>query len=227
MIKAIAIDDEPLALQIIQSFCKTSDVVDLQRTFTSPNEGLKYIESTDVQLVFLDIQMPSLTGIDLAKAITRDVMIIFTTAYDNFALEGFNLNAIDYLLKPFTKERFDTAVEKAVKYNAGSKKLHSSYITVRADYSLVKIELESIKYIEGLDDYIKIYIENAKTIVTRLTMKAALEILPAQMFTRIHRSYIVPSDKIKAIKNKAVVLGDIELPLGQSFEENVRKVFNA
>jgi DNA-binding LytR/AlgR family response regulator len=226
MIKAVAIDDEPLALQVIQSFCGGSEKLLLEKTFTRPNEGLDYLNHSDAELVFLDIQMPSLTGLDLARALQRDVMIIFTTAYDNFALEGFNLNAIDYLLKPFTKERFEIAVDKAIKYKAGAKKLERPYITVRADYSLVKIELSTIKYIEGLDDYIKIHIKDAKTIVTRLTMKGTLEMLPPDMFTRVHRSYIVPTARIKAIKNKSVILEDAELPLGQSFEENVLKAFN-
>jgi DNA-binding LytR/AlgR family response regulator len=172
--------------------------------------------------------MPALTGIELAKSINEDVTIIFTTAFDSFALQGYNLNAVDYLLKPFTLERFNVAVTKAVKFNASrfTDQAKSNFITVRADYSLMKIELAAIKYIEGLDDYIKIHLNNAKTVVTRYTMKSILEALPENQFIRVHRSYIVPLNKIKAVKNRVVVIEECELPLGQSFESNVLKYFS-
>ena len=224
MIKAIAIDDEPLALKVIEGFCERSGEIQLVKTFTKPKEGLKYLNSFPVDLVFLDIQMPSLTGTELAKEIKQDVMIIFTTAFDNFAVEGFNLNAADYLLKPFFFERFMQSVEKIKKMRPLQDSVSDhkpTYITVRADYSLIKIELEKINYIEGLDDYIKIHVQDAKAIVTRSTMKAILENLPPNLFVRIHRSFIVQKSKVTAIKNKTVFIQSVQIPVGVSYESNI------
>lgn len=231
MLRAIAIDDEPLALKVIENFCSHFPEVSLEKTFTSPNEGLKYINKFPVDLAFVDIQMPSLTGIELVKAIKQETLVVFTTAYDNFALEGYNLNAIDYLLKPFTLERFSAAINKVSvfrKGNLGGGKNENAFITVRADYSLVKIELNAIRYIEGLDDYIKIYCGDTKPVVTRSTMKSILDVLPEDMFIRVHRSFIVPLNCILALKTKVLVLnGNIEIPIGQSFEENLVSKFKA
>lgn len=228
MIKAIAIDDEPLALKVIENFCSQSGDVSLLKTFTKPNEGLKYLNNFPVDLVFLDIQMPALMGTELVKLLRQDVMVVFTTAYDNFAIEGFNLNAVDYLLKPFSHERFLQAVEKVKKLSIRiqqSEGKREQYLTVRADYTLMRIELEKIKFIEGLDDYIKIHLEDAKPIVTRFTMKSILENLPADLFVRVHRSYIVPSQKITALKNKFVFIGETQIPVGSSYESNLEGLF--
>lgn len=228
MIKAIAIDDEPLALKVIENFCAQSGDVSLLKTFTKPHEGLKYLNNFPVDLVFLDIQMPALMGTELVKLLRQDVMVVFTTAYDNFAIEGFNLNAVDYLLKPFSHERFLQAVEKVKKLSIRTQQSEGKkeqYLTVRADYTLMRIELEKIKFIEGLDDYIKIHLEDAKPIVTRFTMKSILENLPADLFIRVHRSYIVPSNKITALKNKIVFIGETQIPVGSSYESNLEGLF--
>jgi len=228
MIKAIAIDDEPLALNIIENFCQRSEKISLEKTFTSPQEGLKYLNKYPVSLLFLDIQMPSLTGVELVKSLKQDVLVIFTTAFDNYAVEGFNLNAIDYLLKPFSYERFVQAIEKAAHYQVQMSNPANSeqFIFIRADYSLIKIEFEKIKYIEGLDDYIKIYLEDAKPVVARYTMKFFLENLPSHLFIRVHRSYIVPLKKISAYKNKSLKILDSDIPVGPSYEAAVMEVFN-
>ncbi len=228
MIKAVAIDDEPLALKVIESFCERSGEIQLIKTFTKPKEGLKYLNSFPVDLVFLDIQMPSLTGTELAKEIKQDVMVIFTTAFDNFAVEGFNLNAVDYLLKPFLFNRFLQALEKVKKMKPAknnSGELKTAYITVRADYTLLKVELEKINYIEGLDDYIKIHLQDAKPIVTRSTMKSILESLPANLFVRVHRSFIVQKSKVTAIKNKTIFIQSVQIPVGISYESNIEGLF--
>jgi DNA-binding LytR/AlgR family response regulator len=228
MINAIAIDDEPLALMVIENFGKRSQEIHLLKTFTKPQEGLKYLNNYPVDLVFLDIQMPSMTGTQLVKQLKQDVMVIFTTAYENFAIEGFNLNAVDYLLKPFSYERFVQSLDKAKKAlrkDLGADPKKEQYITIRADYSLMRIELERIKYIEGLDDYIKIHLVDSKPVVTRFTMKSILGNLPAGLFIRVHRSFIVPTGKITAMKNKIVFLGDVQIPVGNSYESNLEGLF--
>ncbi len=227
MIKALAIDDEPLALNVIEAFCAQLDYIDLQKTFTKPNEALKHINKYPVDLLFLDIHMPSLTGIDLYKYINQNTLVIFCTAHAQYAVEGFNLNALDYLLKPFTFERFKQATDKARDYFASSNNQKAQHIFVRADYRLQKIMLDDIMCIEALDDYLKIYINNQKTIVARMTMKAMLEKLPSTEFMRVHRSFIVPIKKVESLRNKMLQLGDKKIPVGNSYEEDVLKHFNS
>jgi DNA-binding LytR/AlgR family response regulator len=227
MIKAIAIDDEPPALAVLENFCGQLDFLQLQKTFTKPNEALKYMRKFPVDLLFLDIQMPSLTGIELYKSIQQDTMVIFTTAHSEYAVEGFNLKAVDFLLKPYTFDRFLQAVNRAQDFSTGSGGPAESqqYLFVRADYSLIKITIADILYIEGLDDYLKIYIQNQKTIVTRMTMKSILGKLPAAEFVRVHRSFIIPFKRIENVKNKSVSLEGKEIPIGNSYEEDFHKLF--
>ena len=227
MIKAVAIDDEPLALGVLSAFCERAENTQLIKMFTRASEGLRYLNKYPVDLVFLDIQMPSLMGTELVKQLKQEVMVVFTTAFENFALEGFNLNAIDYLLKPFSYARFTQAIEKAEKYKSSeSRRQQVPYLTVRADYSLKRIELEKILYIEGLDDYLKIHLHGTKNVVARLTMKSILDQLPERDFVRIHRSYIVPRARVVAIKNKSVYVGDVQLPVGSKFEEALKGMFD-
>jgi DNA-binding LytR/AlgR family response regulator len=226
MIKALAIDDEPLALNVIEAFCAQLDYIDLQKTFTKPNEALKHLNKYPVDLLFLDIHMPSLTGIDFYKNIEQNTLVVFCTAHGQYAVEGFNLNALDYLLKPFTFERFKQATDKARDYFSSSNNQKAQHIFVRADYSLQKIMLDDIMCIEALDDYLKIYINNQKTIVARMTMKAMLEKLPSTEFMRVHRSFIVPIKKVESLRNKMLQLGDKKIPVGNSYEEDVLKHFN-
>ena len=227
MIKAIAIDDEPLALKVIENFCQQVDFINLQKTFNKPGEALKYAEKFPIDLLFLDINMPSINGIDFYKQLTQSTMVIFTTAYSEYAVEGFNLNAVDYILKPFTYDRFLLAVNKAHEFfNYQNKKESSSqFLFIRADYSLVKISMAHILYIEGLDDYLKIHLENQKTIVTRMTMKSIMEKLSPADFVRPHRSFIIPLKHIQSIRNKTILLPSIEIPIGASYEQNFYKHF--
>jgi len=228
MINAIAVDDEPPALSIIENFCHRIDFIKLQKTFTGPNEALKYLRKFPVSLMFLDIQMPSLTGIEMYKSVQQDTMVIFTTAFSDYAVEGFNLNAIDYLLKPFTFERFLKAANKAKDFYSYSRPVsqEQQYILIRADYSLVKVNLADIICIEGLDDYLKIYIMNQKTLVARMTMKSMAEKLPDRDFVRVHRSFIVPLKRIASVRNKTIYVDDKEIPIGSSYEEAFLKAFN-
>lgn len=228
MIKAIAIDDEPLALNVIEAFCKELDFIDLQKTFTKPHDGLKHLKKFSVDLLFLDINMPPISGIELYKSIQQETMVIFTTAHREYAVESYELNAIDFLLKPFEKERFIKAVNRAKEfYNFRTQKeeIKNQFLFVRADYSLIKIAIADILFIEGLDDYIKIILPDQKPIVTRMTMKTILEKLPAKEFIRVHRSFIIPFSKIQNVRNKNISVSGIEIPIGSSYEEEFMKIF--
>jgi DNA-binding LytR/AlgR family response regulator len=220
MINAIAIDDEPLALKVIDSHCEKTDFINLQKTFTHPTEALKYIRKYPVDLLFVDIQMPSMNGITLVKAIQQNTMIIFTTAFSEYAVVSYELNAIDYLLKPINFKRFTQAVNKANEYyNYINKQNHSEdkYIFIRADYSLVKIPLADILYIEGLADYLKIFIRDKKTIVARMTMNDMVEKLPLEDFIRVHRSFILPFNRIESVRSNSITLPEREVPIGKTY----------
>jgi two-component system, LytTR family, response regulator len=231
MIKAIALDDEPPALDVIESFCNLTDYIDLVKTFTRDGEAMKYLTNFPVDLLFLDINMPSISGLDFKKQVEAKTMVIFTTAYSEFALEGFNLNAVDYLLKPFTFERFLQAAEKAkmqYQFLHQNALVKPEYISIRVGYSLVKLALANIVFIEGLDDYLKIHLKGQKPVVSRMTMKAILEKLPQSDFVRVHRSYIVPLAKIESVRNRVIFLRDNneeEIPLGTRYESKFYEVF--
>jgi DNA-binding LytR/AlgR family response regulator len=228
MITAIAIDDEPPALKVIEAFCKEFGFMDLQKTFTRTDEAANYLKKFPVDLLFLDIQMPSISGIDFYKNVAQHTMVIFTTAYSEYAVEGFSLSAIDYLLKPFTKERFGQAVQKANDYAGYLRQSHkhiADFVFIRADYTLHKIAFNDIIFIEGLDDYIKIQLENNKPIVARMTMKAIMEKLPEQHFIRVHRSFIVAIKRVLQVRNKVIYLGDVRINIGQSYEAAVAEKF--
>lgn len=226
MIHAIAIDDEPLALQVINHFCEKIDFIKLEKTFTKQNEAQKYINNYPVDLIFLDIQMPNKNGIDFYKILEKDIMVIFTTAFSEYAVEGFNLNATDYLLKPFSFERFETAVQKARnEYQFRHMTNAQTHLMIRADYKLYRIEFEDIKYIEGLDDYIQIHLENKSKIVARFSMKNIISKLPENLFIRVHRSFIVPIKKVRTIQNKSLFIDDASIPIGDTFKEDVQNLF--
>jgi DNA-binding LytR/AlgR family response regulator len=220
--QAIAVDDEPLALKVIENFCGRVDSVLLQKAFTKPREALDYLQNFPIDLVFLDIQMPGLTGLDFRKLLQPETIVIFTTAYSEFALEGFNVRAMDYLLKPFTFDRFQQAVERAGEFFSLSRQAPMSqqqFIFLRADYNLHKISLADILLIEGFDDYLKIHLENQKSLVVRMTMKAILDKLPVADFIRVHRSFIVPIARIGYVRNKTVSVAGREVPLGGTYEK--------
>ncbi len=181
-----------------------------------------------VDLLFLDIQMPSLSGLEFYKQVKQDTMVIFTTAHSEYAVEGFNLSAMDYLLKPFTLERFLQALNKSRDYYNYLRKSDTTaqqYLYIRADYSLVKIFIPDIVFIEGLDDYLKIHLEGKKDIVARMTMKNLLEKLPSKEFVRVHRSFIVPFKRIETVRNKIISMAGEEIPIGNSYEEAFFKLF--
>jgi DNA-binding LytR/AlgR family response regulator len=230
ILKAIALDDEPPALKLLENFCKQTTSLQLVKTFTRPSEALKYLRKFPVDLIFLDIQMPSLSGIDFCKIVPPQTMVIFVTAYSEFAVEGFNLNAVDYLLKPYSIERFQQAVEKAAdyfKYLSSKAAIDRNFIFIRADYQLIKVNTKEIVYIEGCDDYIKIILDDEKILVARMTMKAIQERLSSDDFLRVHRSFIVAVGRIERVRNKNIVVSNREIPIGSSYEDPVMEFIGA
>lgn len=228
MIKAIAIDDEPLPLEILEGYCNEIDFLKLEKTFTQTSEAKKHLQKFPVDLLFLDIHMPSISGIDFYKELEQNVMVIFTTAHSQYALDGFNLNAVDYLLKPYSFERFMVAINKANDFYSflHNKTQKSNHIFIRSEYSLVKIPVEDILYIEGLADYMKIHLPEGKPVITRMTMKSILEKLPPD-FKRVHRSYIIPMARIEGVRNKTISLAGIQIPVGSSYLDDFEKTYKA
>lgn len=229
MIKAIAIDDEPLALTIIEHLCKTASNLSLLQTFTDQDEAIDYLSKHSIDILFLDIQMPQKNGIDFYKTlpIEKKPAVIFTTAYQEYAIDGFEVNAIDYLLKPIDQNRFEKAIEKALWWfqKEDVNPLENS-ITIRADYKNNNIILEDIQYIEGLDDYVQIYLENKPKLVARMSMKNMIELLPSDYFIRIHRSYIVPIKKIETFDSKQISIQNKIFPIGDTYKEEVNVKLN-
>jgi len=219
-IKCVAIDDEPLALNLIRKYIQQFPVLNLLQTFDDAISGAEYLRNNPVDLLFIDIHMPDITGIELVSSLKVKPMIIFTTAHKKFAAEGFDLDALDYLLKPIQLERFSKAVNKATeyyRYKNSNKNEPNETLFVRSEYQLVKIDLENIEYIESIEDYIKIHQTNGKPVMTLMTLKAVLEKLPPHQFRRIHRSYVVPLSKIRSIVNRRVRLTSTELPVSDSY----------
>jgi DNA-binding LytR/AlgR family response regulator len=223
MINCIAIDDEPLALEIVTAYCGRLDNLKLLRTFTDTNEAAEFLRKFPVDLLLLDIQMPSINGIAFYKKYGEGKQVVFTTAFSDYAVEGFNISAIDYLLKPIAFDRFKKAIDKSdeyLKYLHASEKTENRFLFVRSEYSLVKIPFEEIEYIETLDDYLKIHVRSKKPLLTKLNLKNVMSRLDPKEFVRVHRSFIVPLRGIQSVRNKTIQLENASIPLGSSFEED-------
>lgn len=218
-LKAIAIDDEPLALEIVKQYCAQHGDIELLQTFDNAVAGLEYINQCRPDLLFIDIDMPDMNGIDLVNRIRSRPMIIFTTAYKEFALEGFELEAVDYLLKPFSFERFEKAVQKAFShYKAHNDTAKAGHIFVYSEYRMLKIDLDNIIYIESLDDYIKIHLADGKPVMTLMPLKKISQDLPADQFMRIHRSYIAAAKYISSLSGRRIILTNgTTLPVSESY----------
>ena len=229
ILTCIAIDDESLALDLVEDNIAKVPFLKLAARCRNAFEAIEYLQNNPVDLIFLDIQMPGLTGVQFLEGLTQKPMVIFVTAYQQYALEGFNLDVIDYVLKPISFERFLKASHKALDFfksklalqgHISKQDLKVDYIFIHADYSLMKIMLEDILYIEGLKDYIKIHVRNQKyPIVCRMTMKLISEKLPSDEFLRIHKSFIVSLKKIESIRNQKVKIGENHIPLSDSYSE--------
>lgn len=219
MLRAIALDDEPMPLEILQHYAdQMPDTLQLLEVFTSVLEAKAFLDREEVDLVLLDIQMPMLSGIDFYVLFGKGRLLIFTTAFRDFALEGFNLNAVDYLLKPFDFDRFRSAVEKAELIHLGRESVinREASLRVRTGNSWVKLDTRQILYIEAMGDYLRIHSHTGRPVVTRMTMKAMAEQLD-ENFLRIHKSYIVRIDQLTTIASRYVEIGNIHLPVGETF----------
>jgi DNA-binding LytR/AlgR family response regulator len=225
-LKCVAIDDEPLALEIIKKYVSDYPSLKLANTFDDAVSGAEYLKKNKIDILFIDIDMPDITGVDLVRSLQEKPMIIFTTAYKNFAFEGFELEAVDYLLKPINNSRFNTAVQKALDYYQFKHTNHTEaddFLFVHSEYRVIKISIRDIEYIESMQDYIKIYlISTEKPVLTLMSLKSVIEKLPVNQFVRIHRSYVVARAQIRSIYNRKIKLSKIELPVGTNYSEFIK-----
>jgi DNA-binding LytR/AlgR family response regulator len=219
----IAIDDEPIAHEILSFYSSQLKEIVLYRQFTSTDKAWDYLINNKVDLILLDIEMAAVNGLSFYRSLDVKPMVIFTTAHANYAVEGFEVAAIDYLLKPFSAERFEQAVFKAALYRKIQEP--DPFLYVRSDYQTKKIPLTDILYIEGLDNYVKIYTASAPNpIMSIISMKAMTKKLPAHQFCRIHRSYIVPYIRITAMGNRFLMIEDRQLPIGDTYREAISRL---
>ncbi len=235
MIRVLIVDDEPLALEILETYVRQIPELELVGSCSNALEANQMLQHENVDLLLADIQMPQMTGIDWLKSLTHPPLVIFTTAYPEFAVQGFELNAVDYLLKPIAFDRFLKSINKAIAI-IGSQdkqndqgKLRQDFIFVKADKKLLKLHYDEILFIEGLKDYVIIYTDQSR-IVTLQTMKSLEEKLPEKMFVRVHRSYIVNLERIHSIHTddiEIMVKGQSRMiPIGNNYSENLQRIIN-
>lgn len=236
ILNCIAVDDEPLALGLVCAFIEQTPFLNLVGKFSSAVEALKVIHDQKIDVIYLDIQMPDLNGIELARVIEHSnsankARIVFTTAYNQFALEGYRVDALDYLLKPFNYEEFLRTAHKAMAYaeliskqgsqpEAEEERIENEYLFLKVEYRLVRVPLNDIVYIEGLKDYVKVWLQGVeKPILSLTSLKSLEEKLPAKRFMRIHRSFIVALDKINSISRGSVNIDKINIAVGEQYKE--------
>jgi two-component system LytT family response regulator len=229
MIKCIAIDDEPLALKQITNYVNKTPFLELQESFESPIEALSYLQENTIDLIFVDINMPDLNGMDFVKSLSKPPKIIFTTAYSEYALEGFKVDALDYLLKPIDYVTFLKAANKANTWfdlqNSKPEEVKSNddYLFIKSEYKIIRVKLEDVTYIEGMREYIRIHLTNEKPIMTLLSMKAMEAQLANKNFMRVHRSYIVNLHKISTVERSRIVFDKVYIPVSEQYKD----AFNA
>lgn len=236
-IKCAVVDDEPLALGLMASYVKKTPFLELVGAYSSAVLAMQEMHDHPVDLVFLDIQMPELNGLDYSRMIPPQTRVVFTTAFNQYALDGYKVNALDYLLKPISYPDFLQAANKAQEWfklieqsqqtDKTEKAEEIQSIFVKSEYKLIQIELKKILFIEGLKDYVKIYEENSpKPIMSLMSMKSLEEMLPADRFLRVHRSYIVQKEKIRVIEHNRIVFGNTYIPIGDSYKQAFQDFLN-
>lgn len=237
-LKCAIIDDEPLALGLLESYVKKTASLELCGLYSSAIEAMKTLPDHPVDLLFLDIQMPELNGLEFSRMIPETTRIIFTTAFGQYALDGYRVNALDYLLKPISFADFTEAVNKAIRWFELRQKAYGNisgtapdnemkYIYIKSDYKLIQIELDKILYIEGLKDYIKVHLEDTPRPVLSLTsLKAMEEKLPSDRFIRVHRSFIVQKQKIRIIEKGKIIFGKDYIPISDSYKQELQNYVN-
>ena len=225
-IKCIIVDDEPLAVELLASYVQKIPFLQLVGKYNNATDALKGVKDSDVDLIFLDIQMPEVSGMELSRMLPEGTRVIFTTAFDQYAVDSYRTGALDYLLKPITYATFLEACNKALQWfqlvhqseNKPEDEVKS--IFVKSEYKLLQINLDSIRYVEGLKDYVKIYTdESPHPILSLMNMKAMEQMLPASRFIRVHRSFIVSKEKIREIDRNRIVFGDVYIPIGDSYKQ--------
>lgn len=232
-IRCCVVDDEPLAAQLIASYVEKTPFMDLVGVFSSAQDAIKTILDENVDIVFLDIEMPQLNGVEFARVVPANCRVVFTTAYDAYAMQGYKVNALDYLLKPISYEDFVGAANKALQWcelnsQANVEIDRREYIMVKSEYKLVQVPIKDIVYIEGLKDYVKIYLENEqKSIMTLMSMKALEKYLPTSKFLRVHRSFIVNTTKIKVVERNRIVFGNQYIPVSESYKQAFNDYVNS
>lgn len=232
-LRTIALDDEPLALKLVTDYIQKTPFLELAGTFDNPLDAIEFFSDEAVDLVLLDIQMPDLTGIEFSKTQQNSSKIIFTTAYEHYALEGFKLSAVDYLLKPFNYPEFLTAVQKAKKLieleqaALPTLEANNQFLFLKSEYKIRRINFNDILYIEGLKDYVKVHLQNdEKPILSINTVKSLEEKLPTDRFMRVHRSFIVNLDKIETIERSRIVFGKTYIPVSDQYKEKFQDFLN-
>lgn len=235
VINCIAIDDDLSSLRIIKEFCSKIQFINLAGTFSNPFESVHTINNNQVDLIFLDIVMPQISGLEFLKTLYNPPMIIFTTAFKEYASEGFECDAVDFLVKPISFERFSKAVNKAfqlIKMKSPAEisteetlGMSQGFLMVKVEYTTIRVNLNDILYIEGLKDYVKIHAEG-RLILTKTTMKNIIEKLPSGSFFRVHKSYIISADKIDMIENNRIVIGNQRIPIGESYRSSFFEMVN-
>jgi two-component system, LytTR family, response regulator LytT len=229
-LRTIAIDDEPLALRLVSDYISKTPFLELVGAFDNPLDAIDFLSSQSVNLIFVDIQMPDLTGIEFARSLEDVTKIIFTTAYEKYALEGFKLNAIDYLLKPFSYEEFLKAAQKARKQSEleanslPSIEANSQFLFLKSEYKIRRINFNDILYIEGLKDYIKVYTTGEdKPVLSLNSMKSLEQKLPESKFMRVHRSFIVNLEKIETIERSRIIFGKTYIPVSDQYKDKFQE----
>lgn len=220
------IDDEPLAASLLESYVKKTPYLMLKGTYNSAITAMRDLRDNPVQLLFLDIQMPELSGVEFAKILPKDTRIIFTTAFNQYAIEGYKVNALDYLLKPISYQDFLMSTDKALEWFSSQNKqnLHKEdrFMFVKSDYKLIRVSLDDIIFIEGLKDYVRIYLRSGERIMSLMSMKKLEENLPQPEFLRVHRSWIVHMPEITTIDRFRIVFGDLFIPISDNYKEQVQ-----
>lgn len=230
MIRCIAIDDEPLALQKIGGYIDKTPFLEKIALFESAFEAIERIQQEDIDLMFVDINMPDLNGMDFVKSLTNAPRVIFTTAYSEYAIEGYKVDAVDYLLKPIDYSDFLKAVEKARKrlgseeQKAAVVKSNDKFLFIKSEYKIVRINLSDILYVEGMREYLRIHIQNQPAVMALMSMKKMEEYLPGEQFMRVHRSFIVNLEKVTAIERKRIIFGKDEyIPVSDQYKDAFQK----
>lgn len=231
-IRCMIIDDEPLAQDLLEQYVRQTPFLELTGRCGSATEAMEHLQQQPADLLFLDIQMPGLSGMAFSKTLPPEVKVIFTTAFEQYAIEGFKVEALDYLLKPFDYEEFLQAAVKARNWfervETTAPAAAAPYIFVKSGYKQVRIDLNDILYFEGLKDYVKIYTAGSnKAVVTLMSLKALEELLPAGQFMRVHRSYIVQLDKIQSVERNQIQIGTAQIPVADAFKASFQQFLNS